>query len=625
MATKTISIKKPTLTNQTSCFKEEPKQLSKLPPSGKDLLYPGNNFPLARIKPEDRLDDLFVPVCQYGPVSKQISERAGTFAAKIALEESRPEDAPWAYWVSYSRRAFLDNPDAFSEKLASQSRGKSNRILIAKIDQSLKSLSQDQTQGDFGACAAWDAAKLNLLGYSGLVRVAQTGHQHPLHSGFPEGQTLVPGLQGIPRDLDRYCLGPHPGTLEPEDLAKQMLEWKNPSGHGSVVLGLIACLEQSEDYKTVSGRKMGRTRASVTRSILFGLAEESGLVLNYFGYEVPGEYVDGLSPEHRYFPDLEEDQGETKEQGLLELLKARNRETLIGKDNKKEDLEGRDLFAMPGFTSSTGGMGLPLEAFMGAFWLDLANWYLSSLPVSSGGGKGLTLSEIPWFRSLKLRAYREYADARIPLLPKNPRDVLEALAWTPNPKTVKVVLLAQDPFPNHEDACGAAFSVPPGRKGKENLPPSLSIIIDTILMKVKPKEPVSPETEAYEGCLYRWAKQGVLLLNTCMNVVDSHLDPHLNNLPRTRKDMGWENLVILLLNALGKAREDVCFLGFGEEAKALLGKCPELKRKKGQAKRVWYAPHPSPLGNNLVQFQENAGFEEANQFLRAQKRKPILW
>jgi uracil-DNA glycosylase len=87
-----------------------------------------------------------------------------------------------------------------------------------------------------------------------------------------------------------------------------------------------------------------------------------------------------------------------------------------------------------------------------------------------------------------------------------PDRIFAALALTP-PDAVKVVLLGQDPYPTRGHANGLAFSY----LGPGPLPRSLGNIykeLVTDLGVVLPRD----------GDLTRWAKQGVLLLNTALTV-----------------------------------------------------------------------------------------------------------
>src|SRR5581483_2337872 len=85
-------------------------------------------------------------------------------------------------------------------------------------------------------------------------------------------------------------------------------------------------------------------------------------------------------------------------------------------------------------------------------------------------------------------------------------DIFAALKDTP-PSNVKVVVIGQDPYPTKGNANGLAFSVSPGMK----VPASLQNIFKGL--HADTGAPI-PKT----GDLTRWAKSGVLLLNTVLTV-----------------------------------------------------------------------------------------------------------
>jgi uracil-DNA glycosylase len=84
--------------------------------------------------------------------------------------------------------------------------------------------------------------------------------------------------------------------------------------------------------------------------------------------------------------------------------------------------------------------------------------------------------------------------------------IFKAFELTPLPQ-VKVVILGQDPYHGPGQAHGLSFSVPAGMPA----PPSLKNIF---------KEIESDLGIQMSGCpnLEKWARQGVLLLNTVLTV-----------------------------------------------------------------------------------------------------------
>ncbi|HPU21006.1 MAG TPA: uracil-DNA glycosylase family protein, partial [Alicycliphilus sp.] len=89
-----------------------------------------------------------------------------------------------------------------------------------------------------------------------------------------------------------------------------------------------------------------------------------------------------------------------------------------------------------------------------------------------------------------------------------PPEPLRALALTP-PEAVRVVILGQDPYHGRGQAEGLAFSVAPGVR----LPPSLRNIFKEMQRDLGQPFPPLPDPG---GSLVQWARNGVLLLNTCL-------------------------------------------------------------------------------------------------------------
>lgn len=108
----------------------------------------------------------------------------------------------------------------------------------------------------------------------------------------------------------------------------------------------------------------------------------------------------------------------------------------------------------------------------------------------------------PYFQDL-VDFLKEEDKHHVVLPPKEKR--LSCFKLTPY-EDVKVVIIGQDPYHNINQAHGLAFSVE-----NEDFPPSLKNIF---------KELVAEFNIAYPktGNLTKWARQGVLLLNTVLTV-----------------------------------------------------------------------------------------------------------
>jgi uracil-DNA glycosylase len=154
-----------------------------------------------------------------------------------------------------------------------------------------------------------------------------------------------------------------------------------------------------------------------------------------------------------------------------------------------------------------------------------------------------------------------------------PPQPLRALELTP-PDKVRVVILGQDPYHGRGQAEGLAFSVAPGVA----LPPSLRNIFKELQRDLGTPPPSFPSPG---GSLVLWARQGVLLLNTCLTVEEGQ--------PASHAGKGWEVLTDTIIKEVSDHSEHVVFMLWGNHAQS--------KRKLIDASRhlILCANHPSPL------------------------------
>ncbi len=165
---------------------------------------------------------------------------------------------------------------------------------------------------------------------------------------------------------------------------------------------------------------------------------------------------------------------------------------------------------------------------------------------------------------------RQRLDAGAVVFPPQP---LRALELTP-PEQVRVVILGQDPYHGRGQAEGLAFSVAPGVP----LPPSLRNIFKELQRDLGTPPPPFPNPG---GSLVRWARHGVLLLNTCLTVEEGKPGSHAGH--------GWEVLTDAVIRHVAAGERPVVFMLWGAHAQS--------KRALIDAKRhkVLMANHPSPL------------------------------
>ena len=184
--------------------------------------------------------------------------------------------------------------------------------------------------------------------------------------------------------------------------------------------------------------------------------------------------------------------------------------------------------------------------------------------------------------------------------PPQPLRALELTALA----DLKVVIIGQDPYHGPGQAQGLAFSVAPGQR----LPPSLRNMFKELQRDLGLPVPA-------DGSLERWARQGVLLLNTSLTVQDAR--------PGSHAGQGWESLTDDIVRHIDRAQRQVVFLLWGAHAQ----KKKLLLHRSLAAGQVLCANHPSPLSalRPPVPFLGCGHFGTANRLLLSWGRAPVDW
>ncbi|WP_298623777.1 uracil-DNA glycosylase [uncultured Legionella sp.] len=202
----------------------------------------------------------------------------------------------------------------------------------------------------------------------------------------------------------------------------------------------------------------------------------------------------------------------------------------------------------------------------------------------------------PYFKSI-LQFLAEEAKVGKVIYPASD-ELFNAFKETPYDK-VKVIILGQDPYHGPGQAHGLSFSVKPGVKP----PPSLKNIFKELETDLNLPIPA-------HGCLQKWAKQGVLLLNTSLSVEQ--------NTPQSHAKIGWITFTDTVIRKLNNHPQPLVFLLWGAHAK---NKGVLINDKKHL---VLTAAHPSPFSVHQG-FFGCRHFSKANAFLKANAREPIDW
>ena len=179
-----------------------------------------------------------------------------------------------------------------------------------------------------------------------------------------------------------------------------------------------------------------------------------------------------------------------------------------------------------------------------------------------------------------------------------PENVFNALNLVPFDK-VKVVIIGQDPYHGVNQAHGLSFSV----EKDVNIPPSLHNIYKELRDDLNCFVPNN-------GNLTKWAKQGVLLLNSVLTVRAGS--------PNSHKGKGWEQITSKVVELLNKREDPVIFMLWGGNAKA-------LGKNICDRHYVLTAVHPSPMSANQGGWFGCKHFSKANEFLVKNNKTPIDW
>ena len=201
----------------------------------------------------------------------------------------------------------------------------------------------------------------------------------------------------------------------------------------------------------------------------------------------------------------------------------------------------------------------------------------------------------PYYAALYKKIREEYSTRQI-FPPAD--EIFTAFELTPLSE-VKVVIIGQDPYHGDGQAHGLCFSVKPDIE----IPPSLVNIYKEL----------NSDLGCYipnHGYLTKWAKQGVLMLNTVLTVRAHQANSH--------RGIGWEEFTDAAIRILNEQDRPIVYLLWGKPAqmkKSMLNNPKHL---------ILEAPHPSPL-SAYRGFFGCGHFRQTNEFLKEHGLEPIDW
>ncbi|ODV69042.1 uracil-DNA glycosylase, partial [Hyphopichia burtonii NRRL Y-1933] len=211
----------------------------------------------------------------------------------------------------------------------------------------------------------------------------------------------------------------------------------------------------------------------------------------------------------------------------------------------------------------------------------------------------------PYFLKLKKFLALESRSGKTIFPPSN--KVYSWSHYTPLPK-IKCLILGQDPYHNHNQAHGLAFSVLNPTKP----PPSLVNIYKALKIDFPNFE--IPKS----GDLTNWAEKGILMLNAVLTVEAHKANSHANQ--------GWETfteeIIKTAINYFTKEKSSgFVIMAWGSPAQKRVGKFGNLLSQKFM---VIKSVHPSPLSAHRGFFDLNV-FKKCNEWLQLNHLNPLDW
>lgn len=200
-----------------------------------------------------------------------------------------------------------------------------------------------------------------------------------------------------------------------------------------------------------------------------------------------------------------------------------------------------------------------------------------------------------YYRKLKQFVLKEYAEYKV--FP-NYEELFSAFRYTPL-NDVKCVILGQDPYHNDNQAHGLAFSV----NYDVAIPPSLNNIYKELIDDVGGFIPNN-------GYLVKWARQGVLMLNTVLTVRAHE--------PNSHRKVGWEKFTDAVIKILNTQNRPIVYLLWGKPAQT------KAKVLDNDKHLILESTHPSPL-SAYRGFLGCKHFSKANDFLINNGVEAIDW
>ncbi len=206
-------------------------------------------------------------------------------------------------------------------------------------------------------------------------------------------------------------------------------------------------------------------------------------------------------------------------------------------------------------------------------------------------------AEKEYYKNLRAFLKQEYLHSGFQIFPEM-NNIFNAFKYT-DYQDVRAVIIGQDPYHGEGQAHGLCFSV---RKGVA-IPPSLV----NIFKELKSDLGITPPNH---GELTKWAKNGVMLLNSVLTVREGNAGSHRNK--------GWETFTDRAISHLNNRETPIVFIlwgGYARAKKSLITNPRHL---------ILESAHPSPL-SAYNGFFGCRHFSKCNDFLRQNGLPEIDW
>ena len=194
----------------------------------------------------------------------------------------------------------------------------------------------------------------------------------------------------------------------------------------------------------------------------------------------------------------------------------------------------------------------------------------------------------------------EYSKSNLQIFPSNDY-IFRSLNYFDINET-KVVIIGQDPYHGLNQSTGLAFGINNGVK----IPPALRNIKNELKSDLN--------IELVDQTLEKWAKQGVLLLNASLTVVQGKPNSNMNL---------WNIYTKNLINELNKL-DNLIFVAWGAFAHNKIKNIDQTRHK------LVISSHPSPLSStknygDFPCFNGSKPFSKINNMLKELGKEEIEW